>query len=280
MLLSGATPRHTSLNRNSSYTDHLTRPFLRRRRTALPATQYHGVRRTPGLRREEVADRAHISVDYYRRLEQARGARPSPLVLHALGSALELGRADVQRLFRLAGHEPPAESLVPRALRPHVADLLERVSPAAAIATAADYQVIGTNQQARVLLPDLAVGTNLARRFFQDQLYWSNASQDFAQVAVARLRAAATRYPGDPDLHHLVAELQAVSTWFTDLWAREPTSLPGRRSKSIQHPDLGPVPVTCDILLVPNDDQQIVFVTPEPDTPAAAALRSLYATEI
>lgn len=250
--------------------------FLRGRRTTLPATRGHGgVRRTPGLRREEVAHSAHISVDYYRRLEQARGARPSPPVLHALGRALKLDRADVQRLFRLAGHEPPAASVVPRTLRPHVADLLERVSPTAAIVTAANYEVIGANLQARVVLPELTIGTNLARRFFRDRLYWSTASQEFAEVAVARLRASATRYPGDSDLHSLITELRSASAWFCELWAREPTNLPGRRSKTIQHPDLGPVPVTCDILLVPEDDQQVVFVTPEPDTPMARALHAL-----
>jgi len=251
--------------------------FLRRRRTTLPATAYLGVRRTPGLRREEVADRAHISVDYYRRLEQARGARPSPLVLHALGDALELGPADVQRLFRLAGHEPPAAPVICRTLRAHLVDLLERVGPASAIATAADYEVIATSRHARLLLPDLAVGTNLARSFFRDQLRWSSAADDFAEVAVARLRTAATRYPGDTDLHRLIAELHSASAWFAELWAQEPTNLPGRRNKTIQHPELGPVPVTCDILLVPDDDQQIVFITPEPDTSAATALQELYA---
>jgi transcriptional regulator with XRE-family HTH domain len=229
------------------------------------------------LRREEVAERAHISLDYYRRLEQARGARPSPLVLQALGHALQLDRADVQRLFRLAGHEPPAARVVPRALRPHVADLLERVGPAAAIATAADYEVIAANPQAGLLLPDLTVGTNLARRFFRDGLAWSSTGDDFAEVAVARLRAAATRYPADDDLRRLVAELRAASAWFADLWDREPTSLPGRRHKTIAHPDLGAVPVTCDILLVPDDDQQVVFLTPEPGTAAAVALHRLYA---
>lgn len=250
--------------------------FLRSRRTALPASPSQGgVRRTPGLRREEVADRAHISVDYYRRLEQARGARPSPPVLHALGHALELDRADVQRVFRLAGHEPPAALAVPRNLRPHVAELLERVSPAAAIVTAANYEVIGANRHARGLLPELAIGTNLARRFFQDRLYWSTAGRDFAEVAVARLRAAATRYPADSDLHNLIGELRTASAWFCDLWAREPTNLPGRRSKTILHPELGPVPVTCDVLLVPEDDQQVVFVTPEPETSAAEAMHAM-----
>lgn len=250
--------------------------FLRRRRTELPGTQHHArVRRTPGLRREEVAERAHISVDYYRRLEQARGPRPSAPVLHALGQALELDRADVGRLFRLAGHEPPAARVVPRTLQPHVADLLERVGPTAAIATAANYEVIGANPHANALLPELAIGTNLARRFFQDRLYWSTASEEFAEVSVARLQAAATRYPSDSDLHRLISELHSASAWFTELWARQPTSLPGRRSKIIQHPDLGPVPVTCDILLVPEDDQQVVFVTPEPGTPVADALCAL-----
>ena len=238
--------------------------FLRRRRAVLtPSPPSGGARRTPGLRREEVADRASISADYYRRLEQARGARPSPTVLHHLGRALELDSAGVKRLFRLAGHEPPAALVVPRTLRPHVADLLERVSPTAAIVTAANYEVIGANKNARILLPELVIGTNLAHRFFHDELYWSTASQEFAEVAVARLRASATRYPGDEDLQGLIYELRSTSAWFCDLWAREPTNLPGRRSKTILHPKLGPVPVTCDILLVPEDDQQVVFVTPE-----------------
>lgn len=249
--------------------------FVRGRRTAMPATRSTGgVRRTPGLRREEVAERAHISADYYRRLEQARGARPSPTVLQALARALELDRAGVERLFRLAGHEPPPPLVVPRTLRPHVADLLERVSPAAAIVTAANYEVVGANQRAHALLPELAIGTNLARRFFADRLYWSTADQEFAEVAVARLRASTTRYPADDDLRSLVAELRCASDWFADLWAHEPTSLPGRRSKTILHPELGPVPVTCDILLVPEDDQQVVFVTPEPDSALAQTLRA------
>ena len=241
--------------------------FLRGRRAALSAPEYPGeVRRTPGLRREEVADRANISADYYRRLEQARGARPSPTVLHSLGRALELDAAAVHRMFRLAGHEPPAARVVPRTLRPHVADLLERISPTAAIVTAANYEVIGANKNARVVLPDLVIGTNLARRFFRDGLYWSTAGQEFAEVAVARLRASVTRYPDDDHLHSLISELRSTSAWFCDLWAREPTNLPRRRSKTILHPQLGPLPVTCDILLVPDDDQQVVFVTPEPDT--------------
>lgn len=110
---------------------------------------------------------------------------------------------------------------------------------------------------------------------FQDGLYWSTASQEFAEVAVARLRASVTRYPGDGDLHSLIGELRSASAWFSDLWAREPTNLPGRRSKTILHPHLGPVPVTCDILLVPGDDRQVVFITPKPDTSLQEALHTL-----
>ncbi|MGN6131008.1 MAG: MmyB family transcriptional regulator [Nocardioidaceae bacterium] len=75
-------------------------------------------------------------------------------------------------------------------------------------------------------------------------------------------------------MRSLVAELRCASDWFADLWAHEPTSLPGRRSKTILHPELGPVPVTCDILLVPEDDQQVVFVTPEPASALAQTLRA------
>jgi transcriptional regulator with XRE-family HTH domain len=252
--------------------------FLRGRRVRpRPETGGHGRRRTPGLRREEVAARANISVDYYIRLEQARGATPSPRVLDALSSALELDQADRARLFALASTTPTPPRLVPRQVRPHVAALLHRLPATAAIVTAATYDVIASNPLAEALFTGLADEPNLARNYFLHGRHWSSAGDDFAEVAVARLRAAATRYPSDPRLTRLLAELHAGSEAFRTLWAADPTRTPGHRIKTV---DRGPrcrLTVNCDVLLVPDDDQQIVLVTAEPGSSDERALLALAA---
>src|SRR3954451_18685895 len=99
-------------------------------------------RRTPGLRREEVAELAHMSVDYYTRLEQARGPRPSARILDALARALRLTPAERSHLFRLAGSSAPPGSNAVRRVRPHVARMLERLPETAAIVTDAAYDVV------------------------------------------------------------------------------------------------------------------------------------------
>lgn len=252
--------------------------FLRGRRALLrqPATS-HRRRRTPGLRREEVAERANISVDYYVRLEQARGATPSPRVLDALSSALELDAADRVRLFALARSMPTPPRLVPREVRPHVTALLGRLPRTAAIVTAATYDVIASNPLADALFAGLADEPNLARNYFLRGRHWTSASDDFAEVAVARLRAAATRYPDDPSLVRLLAELDAGSETFRALWTTDPTRIPGHRIKTVDHPVAGRVTVNCDVLLVAEDDQQVVLVTAEPGSEDERALLALSA---
>lgn len=252
--------------------------FLRDRRARVrPDGSDPRPRRTPGLRREEVAARASMSVDYYTRLEQGRGARPSARILEALGAALELDAADRLRLFALAAAAPTPPRRVPRAVRPHVAALLERMPGTAAIVTAARYDVVAANPLAEALLGHLEVEPNLARRYFLHGRHWSSTDGGFADVAVARLRAAATRYPADPGLADLVAELRAGSDLFRERWAADPTRTPGHRVKTVDHPVAGRFQVTCDVLLVPEDDQQVVLVTAEPGSRDERALRSLVA---
>lgn len=250
--------------------------FLRDRRARLsPPRADHRRRRTPGLRREEVADRAGMSVEYYTRLEQARGARPSPRILESLSAALELDGADRTRLFALAATSPLAPRTVPRQVRPHVAALLHRMPATAAIVTAATYDVVACNPLAGALLGHLETEPNLVRRYFLDGRHWSSGSDGFAEVAVARLRAAATRYPSDPDLARLLGELHAGSAGFAELWAAEPTRTPGHRTKTVHHPVAGRLRVTCDVLLVPEDDQQVVLITADPGSRDERALLSL-----
>jgi hypothetical protein len=218
-----------------------------------------------------------MSVEYYTRLEQARGAHPSPRILESLSGALELDPADRQRLFAIAGTSPIAPPVVPRSIRPHVADLLSRMPGAAVVVTAASYDVIGWNPLAEALLGHLDADRNLARRHFLDRRRRVSSADDFGEVAVARLRAAATRYPADAGLARLLAELHAGSASFRELWDADPTRTPGRRTKTVDHPVAGRLQVSCDVLLVPEDDQQVVFVTAVPGSPDERALHRLAA---
>lgn len=254
--------------------------FLRDRREArrpadvgLPAGPR---RRTPGLRREEVARLAAMSVEYYARLEQARGPHPSPRILEALTAALRLGAAERRHLFRLAGADPTPPASPQRRVRPYVADLLNRMPDAGAVVTDATYTVVAANPLARALLGDLAREPNLARRHFLGTTgYESSGAAPFGEIAVARLRAAADRYPRDVRLGRLLAELRAGSAEFGAIWADNPVRAPGHRVKTLDHPRVGPLRVNCDVLAVPDDDQQVVFITADPGTPAARALRHL-----
>ncbi len=263
--------------------DELAR-FLRDRREHLRPAEAglpdRPRRRTPGLRREEVAGLAAMSVDYYTRLEQARGPRPSPRILDALTGALRLGAAERTHLFRLAGVLPVAPPGPVRRVRPHVVALLHRMPEAGAIVTDATYDVVAWNPVAAALLGDLAALPNLARRRFLGGGPGSSGTEEsgteeFSHIAVARLRAAAARYPRDERLAGLLAELRTGSAEFAAVWDTHPVHAPGHRRKTFEHPDLGPIRVNCDVLPLPDDDQQVVFITADPGSPSARALRRL-----
>ena len=174
-------------------------------------------RRTPGLRREEVADLASMSVDYYVRLEQARGPRPSPRILDALTDALRLTPAERTHLFRLAGTTPPAPAGPVRRVRPHIAGLLRRLPGTGVVVTDAAYDVIAWNPLAGALLGDLEAEPNLARRRFLRHGPQASAAEEFAVIAVSRLRASAARYPLDERLAGLLSELRAGSPEFAEV---------------------------------------------------------------
>jgi transcriptional regulator with XRE-family HTH domain len=196
--------------------------FLRDRREALRPTDVGlpagSHRRTPGLRREEVAGLANMSVEYYARLEQARGPRPSAPILDGVADALRLTPAERAHVFRLAGLALPTPPGPPCRVRPYVARLLERMPDTAAIVTAATYDVIAWNPLAEALMGDLR-GRNLARRCFlrREETILPSGQEDFGEIAVARLRAAADRYPRDHGLAALLAELRGQRGIHRDL---------------------------------------------------------------
>lgn len=233
-------------------------------------------RRTPGLRREEIAESAHISVDYYIRMEQARGPRPSARILDALAGALQLSSAERSHLFQLAGVVPGPPAAPPRLVRPHVAELIGRLPETAAVVTAANYDVLCFNPLAEAILGGLAQRPNLARRrLLEREQVLTDGHEDFATLVVSRLRTARSVYPADAGLSELVSELAAGSEEFRELWAGSPVRFPAHRTKNMSHPEFGSLRVNCDVLVIPEDDQQIVFMTADPGTPTARTLRHL-----
>jgi hypothetical protein len=147
---------------------------------------------------------------------------------------------------------------------------------AAAFVTAATFDVIAWNPLAEALMGDPR-GRNLARRRFLQpgEMVLTSGQEDFAEIVVARLRATAGRYPRDPGIAALLAELRAGSKEFTRIWDTHPVRTPGHRTKAISHPRAGTLRVHCDVLTIPDDDQQVVFITADPDSPSARSLRAL-----
>ncbi|MEU6476546.1 helix-turn-helix transcriptional regulator [Streptomyces sp. NPDC047017] len=204
--------------------------FLRSRReritpgqAGLPRT---GRRRTPGLRREELALLAGISATWYTYLEQGRDIRPSDQVLGALASALRLDGYERGHLFRLAGQAPAGETAAPEALSTEVAAVPLLLQPHPAYVIGGTYDVLSHNQAARELFPYLAVHTdrppNFARWVFLDPaarevvVDWESE----ARGLLARLRTLAGRHPGDPRYAALVEELQQGSREVRAWWPR------------------------------------------------------------
>ncbi|SEC09083.1 helix-turn-helix transcriptional regulator [Streptomyces melanosporofaciens] len=242
-------------------------------------------RRTPGLRREEVAQLAFISTEYYARLEQARAPRPSREVLTGLARALRLSDAERTHLHHLAGAPPGPAAGPPREVRQSIVDLLRRLPNAAAIVVSAMYEVIAWNDLAAALMEDFSAlsrrDRNLARRAFlgpyQDErrLYGVTDAGEFARATAENLRAAAARYPDDPELTELVAELRAGSEEFARLWDSHDVCTRPTLCKTFRHPLVGPVSVNCDVLDLADRDQRVVIYTADPGSPSEEALRLL-----
>ncbi|HYN94386.1 MAG TPA: helix-turn-helix transcriptional regulator, partial [Pilimelia sp.] len=241
-------------------------------------------RRTPGLRREEVAALAGISVDYYTRLEQARGPHPSRQVLEALARALRLDGDERSHLHHLAGEAPAP----PTGPSPDVPDgilhLLDRLEDVPAFVVDAKYELLAWNPVAAAMLGDpeqWAGRRNLAWQTFLGPYAVQNAADpsatEFADHCVADLRAAAGRYPRDRPTTELIAELRAGSAEFARRWAEHRVATRVGTTKRVQHPLLGELVLECEPLEIPDRGQRLILYTATPGSPTAEALRLLAA---
>ncbi|WP_037902649.1 helix-turn-helix transcriptional regulator [Streptomyces sp. NRRL S-350] len=261
--------------------------FLRRWRArvqpadvGLPAG---GRRRTAGLRRQEVAQLAGMSVEYYIRLEQGRGPRPSRQMIGAISRALRLSDDERAHLHHLVGEPPLPPPGLAREVRPGVLHLLDRLDDTPAMVCSAARDVLAWNAMAAALLGDFSAlppgERNLVWRFFTDPdaraLHEPSGGEEFACRAVADLRSAAARYPADSALRALVGRLLAHSAEFRELWARQDVEVRRSTSKRLRHPVVGLLDLDCEALHDPHRDQWTIFYTAAPGTTSHAALRLL-----
>lgn len=242
-------------------------------------------RRTPGLRREEVAVLAHISTEYYVRLEQGRAPRPSAEVLAGIGGALRLTDAESDHLHVLAGTAPSRTGLHRRDVRPSILALLERLPQTAAFVTSAVFEVLAWNDLAAALMEDFAAlapeDRNLARRAFlapartEATLYGVSDAAEFRHHVVMSLRLTLARYPSDPAVTGIVGELRDGSAEFARLWERHDVQAAPMLTKTFRHPVVGKITVDCDSLTLTDRDQHLVLYTAPPGSPDSEALALL-----
>ncbi|MDQ4143268.1 MAG: helix-turn-helix transcriptional regulator [Actinomycetota bacterium] len=270
------------------------RDFLVTRRARITPQQaglpaYGLKRRVPGLRREEVALLAGISVEYYTRLERGDMKGVSDSVLEALARALQLDEAERAHLFDLARALSPASSRrrrrVPKQrVRPSIQHVLDGLTGAAAFVHNARLDNLAANQLGRALYSDMfsrAAGpgpVNSARYVFLDprarEFYadWDRAASD----VVAVLRSAAGRDPYDRDLSDLVGELSTQSAEFRTRWAAHNVRFHDTGTKDLHHPVVGDITLTYNRMELAADPGQMLMIwTAEPGSKSAEALRFL-----
>ncbi|MCX5395693.1 helix-turn-helix transcriptional regulator [Streptomyces sp. NBC_00102] len=262
--------------------DELAR-FLRALRTrtspdSVGLTPGVGVRRTPGLRREELATLAGVSIDYYTRIERGKETRPSPAVVDALARALQLDDAEhhhlrelAVRAARYAPEPPPAPS---RTVGPHLTLLLETMRPNPAYIVSRSMDLLAWNPGGLALYAGIADWPvrqrNLARYLFlhptSRQLFPDWDTQ--VRGCVARLRAEAGLNPDAPDLTSLVGELLLKSPDFAKLWDRYEVIGRKKIQKTFHHPEIGVLTLSGQSMNIEGTPgQRLGAYTAEPGTP-------------
>ncbi|BCW20241.1 transcriptional regulator [Arthrobacter sp. NtRootA9] len=272
-----------------THTDDVRRFLASRRARITPEDAglpvYGGNRRVAGLRREEVAMLAGVSIDYYIRLERGNLAGASDSVLEALARALQLDDAETAHLFDLARASAAAPRVrrrrSPLAVRPGVQRVIDAITTAPAWVRNDRGDVLAANGLGAALYLDMMADGNppnsarftflnpKAQEFFRD---WERTADDI----VAVLRSTAGKNPYDKDLTDLIGELSTRSDEFRTLWARHDVRYHRTGRKRLHHPVVGDLDLTYEALELPADPGlRINVYTAEPSTPSEDALKVL-----
>ncbi|MEU9397608.1 helix-turn-helix transcriptional regulator [Streptomyces sp. NPDC048324] len=270
------------------------REFLSTRRARITPEQaglpvYGGNRRVAGLRREEVALLAGMSVDYYVRLERGNLAGASDSVLEALAHALQLTEAERTHLYDLARAASPSgrrPAVTSSRVRPTILRLLDSMTGVPAFVRNARFDIMAANALGRALYAPLFDSPLFAQRGPVNSarfLFLDPASQDFwvdwdkgADDAVAFLRTETGRAPHDKALTDLIGELTTRSSDFARRWARHDVKFHRSGLKNLHHPLVGDLALPYEAMELPSDPGlRLNFYTPEPDSPEQQALNLL-----
>ncbi|WP_043497286.1 helix-turn-helix transcriptional regulator [Georgenia sp. SUBG003] len=265
------------------------REFLASRRARITPAQaglpaYGGNRRVAGLRREEVAMLAGVSVDYYVRMERGNLAGASESVLDAVAGALRLDEAEREHLFTLAraAGQPKRRRRTPASVRPAVQQVLDAITDAPAWVRNGRHDIVAMNQLARALyapvLADPRRPANTTRFVYLDPaaheffVDWERIAND----AAAMLRLEAGRNPHDPALIELVGELSTRSELFRQRWASHDVQYHRSGRKRLRHPVVGQLDLDFESMELPSEPGLVLNVyTAQAGSPTADALKLL-----
>ncbi|MBO2458388.1 helix-turn-helix transcriptional regulator [Actinomadura violacea] len=263
--------------------------FLRSRRARLRPEEVGlnpGVkhRRVSGLRREELAPLAGVSVGYYTRLEQGQSPNVSDEVLDSIARVLRLDDDELAHLHRLARVVRARERVRPERLRPGIKLIVDSFTEAPAMAVGRRGDILAWNRLAHALLAphwefDGEERPNFVRIDFLELDFARGLYGDWEQKArddIAYLEGSLSRFPGDEGLTALVEELLTLSPEFRAMWTEHPVANCASISRDYRHPDVGVMTLTAELLRTPDDEGQGVTVfQAEPGSPSHERLRRL-----
>jgi transcriptional regulator with XRE-family HTH domain len=262
--------------------------FLRRRREELQPADVGlasgARRRAPGLRREEVAQLALMSADYYTRLEQQRGPQPSTQILASLARALRLTADERDYLYRMAGHAVPDRLGSGGHVAPALQRVFDRLSDTPALIISNLGETLVQNALAAALLGDHTGAAGWERfepwRWFVDpdaerRRYPEHDRSRQSRALVAGLRAAYGATGPSSQAGELVAELSKRSEEFRELWERQEVAQRFADHKVLIHPEIGQIEVDCQVLFTEDRSQALLVLTPEPRSEDEEKIRLL-----
>ena len=262
--------------------------FLRRRRGLLQPTDVGlgagSRRRTTGLRREEVAQLATMSVDYYTRLEQQRGPQPSPQMLSALARALRLTADERDYLYRVAGHQPPDRFHAGDHVSPVLLRMLDQLSDTPALILSPLGEKLAQNRLSAALFGDRQYADPLSRseifRWFahpdtERAHYPAHDHQRQSRAQVANLRAALGSMGPRSRAAEMVRELSRRSPEFLQLWEKHEVAQRFADHKTLLHPEVGALEVDCQVLFTEDQSQALLVLTAAPRSDTEEKLKLL-----
>ncbi|WP_431030873.1 helix-turn-helix transcriptional regulator [Plantibacter sp. RU18] len=241
-------------------------------------------RRTAGLRREEVAQLAAMSTDYYARLEQQRGPQPSTQMLGALARALRLTAEERDYLYRIAGQNAPTRLAATDFVAPPLLRVLDRLTDSPALILSALGETLVQNDAARALFGEADHLTGFERsaiyRWFvlpeqERRMYPPDDRERHSRAQVASLRAAYGSMGAESQAGEMVAELSRRSEEFVQLWASHEVGRRFEAHKVLIHPEIGPLELDCQALFTEDQSQALLVLTAAPHSDAEGKLKLL-----